>query len=114
MGKAALLSYNNNHRTMQFNKTSKTTEKIQLQHPQGKKMPNIDQEKYLVMKNAILDILKNQSLTHKDLHTALLKKLKGKFEGDIGWYMEGVKLDLEARGIVSRSSSNPQVYKLSQ
>ena len=30
------------------------------------------------------------------------RKLEGKFDGSIPWYMEGTKLDLEARGIIER------------
>lgn len=54
------------------------------------------------MKKAILKVLAKGGLTHDKLTSAVEKELKGKFEGSIPWYMEGTKLDLEARGILER------------
>ena len=41
-------------------------------------------------------------MTHDELAAAVSKKLNGKFDGSIPWYMEGTKLDLEARGVIER------------
>jgi hypothetical protein len=41
----------------------------------------------------------------------LNKILDGKFSGNISWYAETVKLDLEARRIIERTSSKPQKYR---
>lgn len=90
----------------------KTAEKIQLRHPQGKHGVNIDQKKYESMKQAMLSILRGKELTHDELFGKLDKRLKGKFEGNISWYAEGVKLDLEARKIIERTSSKPQKYRM--
>jgi len=79
--------------------------KIQLSHPEGKKAFNIAAEKYEVMRNAIHHCLKGHTLTHKEMLEAVnvhLKKNKIKFDGSVEWYMEGVKLDLEAKKIVKR------------
>jgi hypothetical protein len=79
--------------------------KIQLLHPAGKKAFKIDAGKYKVMSHAIIHCLKKQALTHKEMLDAInayFKKGKIKFEGSVEWYMEGVKLDLEAKKIVKR------------
>jgi hypothetical protein len=79
--------------------------KIQLSHPEGKKAFNIDAEKYEMMSKAILQCLKGHTLTHKEMLEAInvdFKKNKIKFDGSVEWYMEGVKLDLEAKKIVKR------------
>jgi hypothetical protein len=79
--------------------------KIQLLHPAGKNAFKIDAGKYEVMSNAIVHCLNKQALTHKEMLEAInvyLKKNKIKFDGSVEWYMEGVKLDLEAKKIVKR------------
>ena len=79
--------------------------KIKLSHPEGKKSFNIDAKKYELMSNAILQCLKGHILTHKEMLEAInidFKKNKIKFDGSVEWYMEGVKLDLEAKKIVKR------------
>jgi hypothetical protein len=87
-------------------------EKVLTKHPLGKSGKNITKEKYDVMKNAILSVLKNKELTHNELFAALDEKLKNKFDGNIGWYGETLKLDLEAREIIERTDSKPQKYRL--
>jgi hypothetical protein len=86
-------------------------EKILTKHPLGKSGKNIDRQKYETLKKAILFTLKNKELTHTDLFKQLNKKLKGKFSGNISWYAETVKLDLEARKTIQRTSSKPQKYR---
>jgi hypothetical protein len=87
-------------------------EKILTRHPLGKSGKNISKQKYETLKGAILSALKNQELTHTELFNHLNKSLKGKFAGDISWYGETVKLDLEARKIIERTPSKPQKYRL--
>jgi len=87
-------------------------EKILTKHPLGKNGRNIDRLKYDKMKEAILDVLRNNELSHTELMTQLNKKLKGKFSDNISWYAETVKLDLEARKIIERTFSKPQKYRL--
>ena len=86
--------------------------KILTKHPLGKSGKNIERQKYDTLKKAILSALKNQELTHDELFERLDKSLKGKFSGNISWYGETVKLDLEARKLVERTSSKPQKYRL--
>jgi hypothetical protein len=38
--------------------------------------------------------------------------LDGRFDGNVSWYAETVKLDLEARDAIERTSSRPQRYRL--
>jgi len=56
--------------------------------------------------------LRGKELTHSELLDKVNKGLKGKFSGNISWYAETVKLDLEARKIIERTSSKPQKYRL--
>lgn len=86
--------------------------KILTKHPQGKSGKNIDRAKYDAIKGAILSTLRNQELTHTELFSHLKKRLTGKFTGNISWYGETVKLDLEARRLIERTDSSPQKYRL--
>jgi sugar-specific transcriptional regulator TrmB len=87
-------------------------EKILTKHPQGKSGKNISRQKYETIKRVILSALKNRELTHTELFEQLRKRLKSKFSGNISWYGETVKLDLEARKMIERTSSKPQKYRL--
>lgn len=85
--------------------------KILTKHPLGKSGKNITRENYETIKDAILSALRNSELTHTELTSQLNKSLKGKFSGNISWYTETVKLDLEARKLIARTSSKPQKYR---
>ena len=61
----------------------------------------------------MLSALRGKELTHTELLAGLSRGLKGRFPGNVSWYAETVKLDLEARGIIERTSSQPQTYWLS-
>ena len=87
-------------------------DKILTKHPLGKSGRNIDKQKYEMLKKAILAALQNKELTHEQLFDRLNKGLEGKFSGNISWYGETVKLDLEARKVIERTSSKPQKYRL--
>jgi hypothetical protein len=86
--------------------------KILTKHPLGKSGKNIEKAKYDTLKKAILSALGKKELTHTELFDRLNKSLKGKFSGSISWYAETVKLDLEARKIVQRTSAKPPKYRL--
>ena len=86
--------------------------KILTKHPLGKSGRNIDKQKYETLKQAILSSLQKKELTHDELFDQLNKTLKGKFTGNISWYGETVKLDLEARKTIERTSSKPPKYRL--
>jgi Family of unknown function (DUF6958) len=87
-------------------------EKILTRHPLGKKGKNIDKETYDIFKDSILSNLRKKELTHTELFNQLNRGLKGKFSGNISWYGETVKLDLEARELIERTSSKPQKYRI--
>ncbi len=89
-----------------------TEEKILTKHPLGKSGKNISKQNYETLKKAILSALRNKELTHTELFNQLNKNLKSKFSGNISWYGETVKLDLEARKMIERTSSKPQKYRL--
>jgi hypothetical protein len=87
-------------------------EKILTKHPLGKSGKNIDREKYDTVKKAILSALRKNDLTHTELFSRLNKSLEGRFAGNISWYGETVKLDLEAKKLIERTASKPQKYRL--
>jgi hypothetical protein len=87
-------------------------EKIITKHPLGKTGRNINRAKYDTLRKAILSALQKNDLTHTELFSRLNKSLKGKFAGNISWYGETVKLDLEAKKMIERTSSRPQKYRL--
>ena len=88
-------------------------ERIQTLHPAGKQGVNISKDKYDAVKAAIIQALQeNGMLTFSGLNEAVGRQLAGNFEGSIGWYFTTVKLDLEARGIITRVGKNPQQIKL--
>ena len=89
-----------------------TEEKILTKHPLGKSGKNISKQNYETLKGAILSALRGKELTHTELMSQLNKSLKSKFSGNISWYAETVKLDLEARKTIERTSSKPQKYRL--
>jgi hypothetical protein len=67
---------------------------IQTLHPQpGKTNKRIELEKYNVIKENILFILKDAELTHTALMEQLYNNVKDSFEGCVQWYGETVKLD---------------------
>ena len=65
-----------------------------------------------MLKKAILTALKKKELTHAELFGWLDQSLEGKFDGRVHWYGETVKLDLEARNLIERTSARPQKYRL--
>lgn len=89
-----------------------TEQKILTKHPLGKSGKNISRNSYDVMKQAMLSVLEGKELTHTELFERIAKKLQGKFDGNISWYAETVKLDLEARKMIERTSSKPQKYRV--
>ena len=89
------------------------SEQIQTLHPKpGKTNKRISLEKYNVIKDNILSILKGFELTHTELMEKLYDNVKDSFEGGVQWYGETVKLDLEARKIIERTGTKPDRYRL--
>jgi hypothetical protein len=88
-----------------------TEEKILTKHPLGKSGRHILKKDYETLKKAIVSVLSKKELTHTELMKNVNEKLAGKFENNISWYAETVKLDLEARNVIKRTDSEPQKYK---
>lgn len=87
-------------------------ETILTKHPLGKSGKNISKEKYDILKKEILSALQHTELTHNELFHYLNKHLRDVFSGNISWYGETVKLDLEARKLIVRTPTKPQKYRL--
>lgn len=88
-------------------------EKIQTLHPlPGKVNKRISLDKYNTIKENILAILAKKELTHTELMENLYSNVKDTFEGGVQWYGETVKLDLEARKIIERTTTKPEKYRL--
>jgi hypothetical protein len=90
-----------------------TIEKILTLHPTvGKVGRNISKATYDLARHEMLALLAHSQPTHAEMFDALEKRLVGKIEGNISWYCETVKLDLEARKLITRTTDEPQRYKL--
>ena len=91
-------------------------QKILTKHPQGKSGFNISKQKYDVIRAAIMESLRTKgALTHTELAKTVKETLKVKLEGSLNWYLEVVKLDLEARKVIERMPrTRPQSYRLAQ
>ena len=92
------------------------SETILTLHPQGKQGVNISQEKYSVIKAAIVDTLQSQGpMSHTELTNQVNTALSGSFEGSVPWYVTTVKLDLEARDTIERvPNTRPEQLQLVQ
>ena len=88
---------------------------IQLLHPEGKKNFKISEEKYDTVKRSIVHCLKSRGeMTYRELLRCVSNSLAAGFDGSISWYVEAVKLDLEARDVIRRSlKSKQQLLRLS-
>ena len=88
-------------------------ERTLTRHPQGKKGVNISKQRYDAMRAAIIDALATGDMTHTDLVKGVEQRLQGGFDGSVKWYVETVKLDLEARGEIERvPKTSPQLLRL--
>lgn len=87
--------------------------KILTLHPESKKGVNISLKRYNTVKDAIMDCLEKKELTHTGLTKCVTEKICGTFTGSVSWYVEVVKLDLEAREIIERiTDKKPQLYRI--
>ena len=72
----------------------------------------VDRTKYLAMRDALLAVLPTgpPGITVAEAKAALLPRLSPQsFPGGekAGWWLKGVQLDLEARGVVKRGADKP-------
>ncbi len=92
-------------------------QKIQLKHPQEKKAVSINKDKYeLLTTETVQYLTENKDGTFSEISQRIAQSLKEKkiiFDGSLNWYLEWVKLDLEARQIITRvPKTSPQKYTL--
>ncbi|ALC90457.1 hypothetical protein AM500_12170 [Bacillus sp. FJAT-18017] len=88
---------------------------IQLLNPDPlKKGAVVDEQKYKIVKEAILSIVEEQgTIGFKDLMSEVVGRLKESIDGSPSWYCTAVKLDLESRGILERiEGKGPQQIRL--
>ena len=90
-------------------------EKIQLEHPQGKKPIRMSKEKYDLLKPVVVRFLRTKGeATLTEIKSAIEEEFKAKghkFDGSLQWHLEWVKLDLEARRVIRRvAKTSPQKY----
>jgi len=87
--------------------------KILTRHPQKKKGIRIDQQKYDVIRGAILKSINDKPLSFSNITKELKNQLQTSFDGSINWYTVVVKLDLESRGEICRIMGRPDKYSIS-
>jgi hypothetical protein len=90
---------------------------VKLKHPQGKNAISMSKNKYDLLKPVVLKFLRTQTkATFTELSAGIaneLKRKETKFRGSLLWYLEWVKLDLEARKIIKRvPNTTPQEYMI--
>jgi dihydroneopterin aldolase len=87
--------------------------RVQTLHPEaGKRNQPVDRVAYQLFREAILKVLSDSALTHTQLVEQVTEEVKDRFTGNASWHTMTVKLDLEARGLIRRSSTRPQRYLL--
>lgn len=93
--------------------------KVVLRHPGKRKGISIDKVKYELLKSELVKFLtSNREATFSAMVRAVAESLKRSgttFHGSLPWYLEWVKLDLEARTTLQRvARTSPQLYTLSK
>lgn len=90
-------------------------EKIQLQHPEGKKAIRMDKDKYYALKQSFTDCLKvRKTGSFDELQSAVATDLENKkiaVTGVLQWNLFWVTLDMEARQELKRDKTvSPHQY----
>jgi hypothetical protein len=86
-------------------------DRIMTLHPDpAKQGVHIDKAKYDLVREAIVaSVHDHGEITFKALTEDVGRRLAGRLDGSVPWYVISVKLDLEARGVVRRlPKSRPQ------
>lgn len=90
-------------------------DKIMTLHPDSTRQGvRIKRAKYDLVAWAIQDVLAERGeITFLELVKVIEAKLQGRLQGSVSWYFTTVKLDLEARGRITRlPKSKPQRVRL--
>lgn len=89
-------------------------ERIKTLHPQGKQGVSISKDKYEMVQQAILQILRERGeISFQELTPEVKKRIGDNFDGSVPWYTVTVKLDLEARDIIERiPNREPQILRM--
>ncbi|MFN0188003.1 MAG: DUF6958 family protein [Bacteroidia bacterium] len=92
---------------------------MQLKHPQGKKAVSISKDKYEQLKTETVKYLTEKTEgTFTEISKTISQNFNDRkvtFAGSLNWYLEWVKLDLEARCIIIRiPNTSPQKYTLAE
>jgi hypothetical protein len=89
-----------------------TEETVLTRHPTGKNNFPVDRDSYDLFRDAILSALQTRELTHMELVDEVTRSVSEKFSRNISWHVMTVKLDLEARKIIERTTSKPERYRV--
>lgn len=84
-------------------------DRVTTLHPQGKKGVRIAADKYDRVRNAIVQALAAGPMRF-DEFVAKVQAVLEPFEGSRTWYIETVKLDLEARGALVHDRKTRMVF----
>lgn len=84
-------------------------DKVLTLHPQGKKGVRIDAARYELVRQAIREALP-APMRFDDFAKAAIANL-GEFDGSPVWYIETVKLDLEARGEIVHDRKSRMIWR---
>ena len=89
-----------------------TEERIALRNPaSGRLGATIDRVKYDQVRATILTVLgRDGSLKDTQLAAGVERELRDGFGGSVRWYVTAVKLDLEARGELHRTTTGGRDY----
>ena len=89
-------------------------QRILTLHPSGKQGVNILERRYELVKDTLIALLQTHGeISYKELNEMAEGELAGKLDGSIPWYVVSVKLDLEARGVITRiPKTSPHRIKL--
>ncbi len=91
--------------------------KIQLRHPKGKNAVRISKDKYTLVRASLVRVLKSSGkASFIELQRGVRADLRSRgvvFLGSLPWYLEWVRLDQEARGVVVRDpKASPRQFRL--
>ena len=88
-----------------------TADRIQLKHPEGKRMPSIPRQHYTLVRKLVLTQVpaREPGITWVALRGAVDEKLGSTLNGANNWWsIHAVKLHLESTGELKRVGDSPQ------